>query len=146
MESKNLSSVEKYRDYVARLESSGQPFPANQHGGVNLSKIAEECGFLRQVFHQNKTIAALLNEDSRRLGTELSKPRDTETYLTGRISDIEKAANQLRKQNLKLADENEALRRQVIELNSEIIRLQNTKDEAAESIDQMIQTGRRFTL
>lgn len=146
MSKRKSNSVELYKAYVQVLESEGKAFPANQHGGVNLSKVADECGFLRQVFHQNKTIAALLDEDARRIGTEIHKPNKTDEYLTEKISDAEKAVGQLRKSNSRLSEENDALRKQIMELETVNIRLKNAKKEGEESLEHMIQTGRRFTL
>jgi len=143
---KGRINKQRYKEYVESLIAKGKKFPVNQNGGVNLTQIAKECGFHRQVFATNKGMAASLEEDIKTVGTEITPPKNTDEYFSAKLSDTEKLAGQLRKQNAHLNEENNALRKQIMGLESEILRLKNAKEEQNESIEYMLQTARRFTL
>lgn len=149
-----MNQIEKGRtnkanltSYIEQIEKAKKGFPVNQFGDVNLQQIGRECGFLRGVFATNKNIAKLLNEAVKKNGLEgNAKKPSSEEFLSNKVSDVEKQMGQLRKSNSVKSEEITALRQQVINLESEIIRFKNKISEDNGSLEEMITTGRRFTL
>ena len=54
-------NLAKVRDYLANLQSAGQPLPLAD-GQPNISAIAEAAGVLRNVFYTNSGVKRLLAE------------------------------------------------------------------------------------
>jgi Family of unknown function (DUF6262) len=54
-------NLAKVRDYLAGLQSAGQPLPL-EDGRPNISAIAEAAGVLRNVFYTNSGVKRLLAE------------------------------------------------------------------------------------
>jgi hypothetical protein len=54
-------NLAKVRDYLAGLQSTGQPLPL-EDGRPNISAIAEAAGVLRNVFYTNSGVKRLLAE------------------------------------------------------------------------------------
>jgi len=68
-----------YIAYVARLKKEGKGFPMNNRGDVNYSKVADECGFHRQVLYN--TLNDQFLEDLKVIGVEgPSETSDTEDH------------------------------------------------------------------
>ena len=135
-----------FENYVKHLQKNGEKFPINQFGDVNTSLISDLCGFNRQVFATNQTLKEMLSEAVNRIGTAIVEGKDTETRLDGDIKRLRKQVSDAKK-DLALAEEKiEALQRQLLERDAELKRSEQASREAAESLDHMISTGRRFTL
>jgi len=133
--------------YIKLVKASKKGFPINQFGDVNLNLIAKKCGFNRGVFATNKTMACLLDVAVKKVGLKggTNKPAASD-FLRNKVSEVEKTMGKLRKSNAVKSEEITALRQQTVILEAEIIRLKNTASEDSESFDEMIRTGRRFTL
>jgi chromosome segregation ATPase len=132
--------------YVKHLEASELKFPINQFGDINLSVISEQCGFQRQVFANNKALKADLDNAVRRIGTDVMEGQDTESRLDNDLKIQRKQLSDARR-DLALAEEKiDGLQRQLVGMNTELKRSQESNEEATESLDYMISTGRRFTL
>jgi hypothetical protein len=152
-ETKSLSRVEKgrinkqnYVDYVAALERDGKRFPLNQFGDINLSAIAEACGFNRQVFATNKGMAEQLKADVKRIGTILVAGESQDSALAKKAKASTLEANKLAK-DLGIAEAKiKALEEQVMKLELENKQLKNGKEESDANLEHMLTTGRRFTL
>lgn len=135
-----------YAAYVRHLKDSGKKFPTNQFGDVNVSLISELCGFERQVFSRNKALKEELDKNVKELGTDIVEGKDPETRIDNDMKNLRKQLSNA-KRDLALAEEKiDGLQRQLIAVNSELKRSGEEKEEAAESLDYMISTGRRFTL
>lgn len=149
-----MNQVEKGRvnkeslvNYIAQIERAKKGFPINQFGKINLNEVAKNCGFLRGVFATNKKMASLLEDAVKRIGLEDSaKKASSNEFLSNKVVDVEKQMGKLRKSNAVKSEEISALRQQVIELELEIIKLKNKCSEDSEAFEEMIATGRRFTL
>lgn len=133
--------------YVKHLRATGQKFPINnQNQDVNLSRISELCGFQRQVFANNKALKNKLEEEVKNIGTDAREGKDPETRIDNDMKNLRKQLSNA-KRDLALAEEKiDGLQRQLIAVNSELKRSGEEKEEAAESLDYMISTGRRFSL
>jgi len=149
-----VSQVEKGRinkanliSYIKLVEKSKEGFPVNQFGEVNLNLIAKKCGFNRGVFAKNKTMAGLLDVSVKKVGLKggTNKPAASD-FLSNKVSEVEKTMGKLRKSNAVKSEEITALRHQTVILEAENTRLKNMASEDSESFDEMIRTGRRFTL
>ena len=149
----NISKVEKgrinkqnYADYVATLEKEGKKFPLNQFGDINLSAIAEACGFNRQVFATNKGMAEQLKADVKRIGTILVAGESQDSALAKKAKASTMEASRLAK-DLGVAEAKiKALQEQVMKLELENKQLKNGKEESEATLEHMLVTGRRFTL
>lgn len=137
---------QELQNYLDELRNSGNRLPINQQGQVNKTKIATKCGFHRQVFKTNQTMKKLLEDAVNEIGTDISAPVNDENYLSKKISDSEMMLSQLRRGNSLMSEEITALRKQIMELESENNRLKHKQDETEVSFEEMLQTGRRFTL
>lgn len=132
--------------YVKHLEDTSQKFPISQFGDVNLSLIADRCGFQRQVWATNAALKEQLDSAVKRIGTDAVEGKDPETRIDHDMKNLRKQLSNA-KRDLALAEEKiDGLQRQLIVANSELKRSDEQKEEAAESLDYMISTGRRFTL
>lgn len=136
----------RFKEYVDGLRKTGKKFPVNQHGDVNLTQIGKACGFNRQVFGTNDNMATALNDAVKELGTELTKPRDPDEFLSKKVSENEKLIGQLRKENVVQKETIDSMKKQLLEAEIAITRLENLKVEDQESFDYMLQSGRRFVL
>lgn len=153
LDDEKLSAPEKgklnrknFDAYVKHLKAMGQKFPISQFGDVNLSLIAELCGFQRQVWSNNATLKERLDREVKSIGTDAVEGKDPETRIDNDMKNLRKQLSNS-KRDLALAEEKiDGLQRQLISVNSELKRSDEEKEEAAESLDYMISTGRRFTL
>ena len=143
---KGLINKQRYADYVKDLESEGKKFPLNQFGDVNLTEVAEAFGINRQVFFRNKTMKQQLDDDVKRIGTELTEGEKPDDALAKKAKASSEQVNKLMR-DLAVAEEKvSALQQQIMQLELENKRLKNNNEEAAASLDHMLATGRRFTL
>ena len=143
---KGKLNKKNFENYVRHLRETGEKFPINHYGDINLSKVAKLCGFERQVFTRNKSLAQKLDEEAKSIGTDVVEGKDPESRLDTDLKNLRKQLNSA-KRDLALAEEKiDGLQRQLIELNSELRRSIEEREEASESLDYMITTGRRFTL
>jgi len=132
--------------YVTFLKRTGQKFPINNFGDVNLSAIAELCGFERQVFSRNTALREKLDAEVKSIGTDAVAGKDPESRIDRDVKYLRKQLNDA-KRDLSLAEEKiEGLQRQLIQLSSELKRSNLDREEVEESLEHMISTGRRFTL
>ncbi len=114
----------------------------NNKGEVNLSAIAKECGFERQVLY--KTLKSQLAEDLAELG--LDNPGDTkspEDRLSKKADQKAKEASSLRKELDAKVQENSQLRAQIEELEKQLSQLRGQKSEETAAMEEMVMTGRR---
>lgn len=143
---KGVINKQRYADYVAELERNGRKFPINQFGDVNLTEIAKSCGFNRQVFTTNASMKKALADDVRRVGTEITEAQRPEAFLANKVKVKSDQINKLMR-DLAIAEEKiHALESQVINLERENKLLKTESKEAADSLDYMLSTGRRFAL
>lgn len=132
--------------YLKHLEDTSQKFPISQFGDVNLSLIADICGFQRQVWATNTALKEQLDSAVKRIGTDAIEGKGPETRIDNDMKDLRKQLSNA-KRDLALAEEKiDGLQRQLIAVNSELKRSNEEKEEAAESLEYMISSGRRFTL
>ena len=143
-----ISAVEKgkinkarYVEYVANLELTGQRFPINNFGDVNLSEIAFKCGFNRQVFSTNKSMKQQLEADVKRIGTNTNEKSSTPQ---SKIDN--KDAVRLMKFNELKDLEILALRKQINELQKLVNGLETARSEHNTFYDELLSSGRRFIL
>ena len=146
---------ERYEEYVLNLEESGRKFPVNQHGTVNLAKIAEESGTRRQWYTEsankkfgpeNKTLDAIMKADVKRIGTDFFAPKDPDQDLSKIADNRSREANQLRQMLEQKSKENEQLRSDNQKLREQVRILENRASEAESSNEEMLDSGRRFSL
>lgn len=143
---KGVLNEKNYKAYVKFLEKHKLKFPCNDDGEVNLSAVAELCGFDRQVFYKNATLGPLLTKDAKRIGTDVIEGREQSGQLSEEVTELRKQLNDA-KRDLALADEeNDGLKKQLMEARNTIKKLEKGCTEDAESLQHMIETGRRFTL
>lgn len=135
---------QRYKEYVADLEARNEKFPVSQFGEVNLSAVADACGFGRQVFFNNASMREQLNEDIKRIGTTVHAAKDPDSVLAQKAESKSREASQLRKQLEEKIEEVESLRKLNEELKEEIRKLENSSEERDKSMDEMLESGRRF--
>ncbi len=143
---KGRINKKNYADYVSALEKDSKKFPLNQFGDINLSAIAEACGFNRQVFATNKTLAEQLKADVKRIGTAVVAGESQDSALAKKAKASTLEASRLAK-DLGIAEAKiKALEEQVMKLELENKQLKNGKEESDANLEHMLTTGRRFTL
>ena len=102
--------------------------------------------FQRQVWAKNAALKEQLDSAVKRIGTDAVEGKDPETRIDNDMKSLRKQLSNA-KRDLALAEEKiDGLQRQLILVNSELKRADEEKEEASESLDYMISTGRRFTL
>jgi DNA repair exonuclease SbcCD ATPase subunit len=143
---KGRINKERYAEYIAELEATGKKFPLNQFGEVNLTDVANACGFNRQVFSRNASMKAQFEEDIRRIGTEIHKGVDKETRLEKKATEKAKVASKLQKELDAQVQENHSLRNQIDVLQSRVRELEGRENEMEMSMDELLTSGRRFSL
>ncbi len=150
---KKLSAPEKGRlnkknldNYIAYLKETGQKFSENQHGDVNESEVAEKCGFLRQVFATNKNMAKTLTDAVKEIGTTNVAGRDPQESQAQEVILLRKQLNDAMRDVALLEEKNAGLSKQLSLKRKEIKRLTKKSEEDAESLEFMLETGRRFSL
>ncbi len=146
---------ERYEDYVDELEKKGQKFPINQFGGVNLNQIQEKAGLRRQWFSENRsktfggekrTLEEIMKADIKRIGTEITPPKDPDEELSRIADNSSREANQLRQMLEQKSKENEQLRSDVLKLKEEVRALKSRVSEAESCEEEMLDSGRYFSL
>lgn len=143
---KGRINKEKYAAYVAELEATGEKFPTNSEGNLNLSLIARKCGFGRDVFYKNQTLNCLLNDDAQRIGTTLKPGVSNESRLAKRVAEKSNVASKLTKELDARIQEIEILKKTIDELQSKIIDLESRDNEVEMAMDELLSNGRRFIL
>lgn len=139
----NKRNFDAYVNFLRRTEKK---FPINNFGDVNLSAIAELCGFERQVFSRNTALREKLDAEVKAIGTDAVAGKDPESRIDSDVKYLRKQLSDA-KRDLSLAEEKiEGLQRQLIQLSSELKRSNLDREEVEESLEHMISTGRRFTL
>lgn len=149
------SPFQRYEQYVLKLEQDGRKFPVNQHGTVNLAKIAEESGTRRQWYTEsankkfgpdNKTLDTILKADVKRIGTDFVAPKAPDEEFSRIADNRSREASQLRQMLEQKSKENEQLRSDNQKLKEKIRVLENRVSEAENSTEEMLDSGRRFSL
>lgn len=131
----------RYAEYVATLELTGQKFPVNNFGDVNLSLIASICGFNRQVFATNKSMKEQLVKDVKRLGIDIKEQRSSAQSNYG-----DRDSAQLKKA-LKLKDlEIISLKKRIDELLKIVQSHEASQSEQNAIHEELLLSGRRFVL
>lgn len=141
---KTAINRQRYKEYVAGLEARNDKFPISQYGEVNLTAVAKACGFHRQVFFTNTSMREQLNEDIRRIGTTAHAAKDSDSVLAQKAESKSREASQLRKQLEEKVEEVESLRKLIDELQDENNKLKGNVEERDKSMDEMLESGRRF--
>jgi hypothetical protein len=153
LNNKKLSGPEKGRlnkqnllGYIAYLNKYGQKFPENQFGDVNESYVAEQCGFRRTVFSATPSMGEILKNAVLAIGTETIQGKDPSERSNDEAKQLKKQLNDAKRDLAIIEEKNSALEKQLSLTRKEINRLTKKVDEDAESLDFMLETGRRFTL
>lgn len=145
--SKKLSPNEKhelnkknYAAYVANIKATDGKFPINQFGDVNLTLIAKECGFLRDVFQKpSSELAKQLAKDIKKIGTKIKDMSEKESSLKKQKEEASRNASKLSKDLERVTAEVYKLREKVTELEQE----NNALKGKSEAHDSMLDDGRR---
>jgi hypothetical protein len=135
-----------FEGYIKFLTDEKQKFPLNKLGDVNLLKIGKLCNFNRGVFYTNAHYSKRLDEAVKEIGTALVEGVETTTRMDDEMKILRKQLSDKKRDNA-LADEKIAgQKKQLMEARNEIKRLKKKSSEEKESLQNMIETGRRFTL
>jgi archaellum component FlaC len=149
------SPYERYKDYVLELEQTGKKFPVNQHGTINHAKVAEESSTRRQWYTESankkfgpddKTLDAIMKADIKRIGTDFAAPKDPDEELSKIADNRSREANQLRQMLEQKSKENEQLRSDIQKFKEQIRVLENRASENQSIAEEMLDSGRRFSL
>ena len=143
---KGRINKERYHAYINDLKVTGRKLPLNQFGEVNLSEIAKTCGFNRQVFSTNKNLKKQLEEDIRRIGTEISEGESTESRLEKKAKESTQQVNKLKSDLESKIQEIESLRSTIAELQKHIKHLENKDYEINVAMTELETNGRRFLI
>lgn len=153
LDNEKLSAPEKgalnkknLQSYIKHLMRTEQKFSVNQHGDINLTDVAKKCGFNRQVFATNASMAKLLDDAVKEIGTTIIEGQNPEDRQNEELIHVKKQLNNSLRDLALLEEKNAAFNQQIMELRNEIKRLKNQSNENAESLEYMFETGRRFTI
>lgn len=136
---------DSYQSYVRRLEATGQKFPINQNGDLNISAISKAIGCTRQVLYR-KWFRTILEKDVARIGTERHKGKSHADLDAEKAKAKSKETSPLRKELDAKTQEIENLREQLSKARLRIIDLEQRNNEEKLALDEMLNTGRRFTI
>ena len=150
-EGSNLNGVQKGRlnkknllAYLKLKEKHEEPFAVNQNGEVNTSLVSRICNFERQVFNDKSKTKSKLRAELDRVvalvGTVVVSNRDDD------VKSLTKQLNDEKRDNGLAAEKIRGLTKQIFELKQEVRRLNKKSSEDHESLESMIETGRRFSL
>lgn len=117
-------NVEKLRRYLRQRADEKRHLP-ERNGRVNVSAIAMDCGFDRQVLYKNPGAKRLLAEAVAELGIDAPEPAEA-------ASEIPKADRRDRRIQ-RLEQENAALRAELTELREQTRRLQHVETHVVET-------------
>ena len=157
--SSNLNGVQKGRlnkknllAYLKLKEKHKEPFAVNQNGEVNTSLVSRICNFERQVFNDNSKskskskLRAELDRVVALVGTVVVKAKKSSNRDDDDVKSLTKQLNDEQRDNALAGEKISGLTAQVFELKQEIRRLNKKSSEDHESLESMIETGRRFSL
>jgi septal ring factor EnvC (AmiA/AmiB activator) len=137
----------EYAAYVANLEATNTQFPINQFGDVNITAIAESCGFKRGVLqNKNSLLGKRLRVDVKRLGTQIQEAIDNDSSLEKKAKKASVNASKLERELEKATAEIETLRLKLEEAEVKCFKLMEKQHEQTESFEYMLETGRRVFL
>tara|TARA_R110002167_G_scaffold165887_4_gene362942 strand:+ start:1363 stop:2037 length:675 start_codon:yes stop_codon:yes gene_type:complete len=139
------SALEKYHDYVEKLEQTGGKFPVDADGDLDVIKLARNIGIQTARLH-SPAIKKQLVDDMERIGTLLVQGKSVEELMEERLISTSSELSTFRK-DLAIAEEKIAgLEKHNLELESQVRKLQKQSTEKDESLEHAIVTGRRFAL
>ncbi len=140
-----VSSLDRYHSYIEEMDREGDKFPANESGELDYHKIAKLCGVTVKSL-TSVSIAPCLKEDSLRIGTEIHEGKSIEERMEQRNTVTSAVLSKVRK-DLSVAQETiDGLQKQLLLLEKENRQLKHKSVEERESLDQILETGRRFSL
>ncbi len=149
----NLNGVQKGRlnkknllAYLKLKEKHKEPFAVNQNGEVNTSLVSRICNFERQVLKDKSKSKEELDRVVALVGTVVVKAKKPSNQLDDDVKSLTKQLNDEKRDNAIAAEKISGLTSQVFELKQEVRRLNKKSSEDHESLESMIETGRRFTL
>lgn len=156
-EGSNLNGVQKGRlnkknllAYLKLKEKYKEPFAVNQNGEVNTSLVSRICNFERQVFNDKSKSKSKSREELDRVvalvGTVVVKAKKPSNQLGDDVKSLTKQLNDEKRDNGLAAEKISGLTKQIFELKQEVRRLNKKSSEDHESLESMIETGRRFSL
>ena len=147
---------DRYDAYVKKLEKEGRKFPVSPNTGeVNWTQVADESKTRRQWFYENrnktfgkdkKTLDAIVKADIKRIGTDMTAPKDPDEELSKIADNRSREASQLRHMLEQKSKENEQLRSDLQKLKEENRVLKSKLSEAEGSKEEMLDSGRCFSL
>jgi hypothetical protein len=140
-----VSRLDRYHSYVEEMERNSKKFPANESGELDYYKIAKLCGITLKAL-TSVSIAPCLKEDTLRIGTEIHKGKSIEERMEQRNTVTSAELNKVKKDLSVAQDTIDGLQKQLLELEKENRQLKHKSVEERESLDQMLETGRRFSL
>ena len=123
-------NVRRLQSYLDDLAEKGLPLPERQ-GRVNVSAVALECGFDRQVLYKNPTAKEMLAQAEAKLGLDRSAGGDANEDEKPTV----RAPDQRDRRIHKLEQENAALRAEAASLRERLRRLRHVEEH-------MTKTGR----
>jgi vacuolar-type H+-ATPase subunit I/STV1 len=132
-----------YAILVAKLKATGEKFPSNQFGTVSIEGVAEMVGCTTKVLTKG-SLKTQFEKDVREIGVGVKKVSDSR--LAQKAEEKSREASSLSKHlNIKIK-ECESLRAENERLVKENrqIRMRQKEDEL--SLQELLKTGRRFTL
>ena len=139
------SALEQYHDYVEQLEMTGGKFPADEEDDLDVVRLAKNIGFPTARL-SSPSIKNQLNEDIKRIGTELVKGKTVEERMEDKLISTSSELNKSRK-DLAIAQEKiDGLTKQNLQLQSAVRKLKQQSTEKDENLAHAIHSGRRFAL
>lgn len=140
----NKINKDNYSAYVAKLKAIGGKFPLNQFGNVNLTSVAEECGFERGSFADKESaLSKQLAKDIKLIGTQIKDESEVESSLKKQKDEASKNASKLSKELERTTAEVYKLREVVALLEQEKKALEHKLKGKSEAHESMLDDGRR---
>jgi hypothetical protein len=147
---KHAITVRKYVSYVAELRATGSKFPCNKDGTINKSSLAQICGTTRQAFQKESSkLFQILDKDIKEIGVEncySGHNEDPNVVLERKAKDNKIEASKLRAIVEKYELTINELKSNLNDAHKKIRELESMSDDERKSIDEMLESGRRFYL
>ena len=139
------SALEKYHDYVEKLEQTAGKFPVDAEGDIDVIRLARNIGIQTSRL-SSPVIKKHLNDDIKRLGTELVKGKTVEERMEDNLISTSSELSKCRKDLAVAQEKIDGLTKQNLQLQSAVRKLQQQSTEKDESLEHAIESGRRFAL
>jgi hypothetical protein len=140
-----VSNADKYHAAVDNLFITGKKFPISEDGDIDYPQLAKICAIPVNSLI-SPSIAYFLKKDVLRIGTEVSEGKTVEQMMEQKNTVTSRELNKARKDLAVEIEKNVGLTEQIVKLQKENRQFKHQSVEQRESLEYMLDSGRRYSL